>query len=353
MTRKGRRVAVAAGVAIVAVAAVAVGFRATTGSLQRVDDDTLAARERLGLVTPAPDTDEADGAGPEPRSSARSAAPAGTTEDGAATFLVVGNDAGEGRSGRRADVLLLVRLPAPGGRPVLVSLPRDLWVEDLCHGGRQRINAALNGCGEAATGPQLTMLTVEHVTGWRIDHYVEVGFEGFLEVIDAVGGIEICTDHPVRDRHSDLDLPGGCVHASSEQALAWTRSRMTQELVDGRWRTMPGVNDLTRNARQQDVLLQVLGEVAEVRSLGTLRRLASDLGDAVTLGSSLGLDDLLALSGRARDLTDGDVVRGEVPVVSHVTSGGAQVLLPGADLDALFAELAAAGGGEAASAAGG
>ena len=334
MKRRDRRwVAAGALLSLGVVAGVAVVVAVTTSGLQRVDDDTASARDHLGLP-PA-----GDAAGPS-----GGAAAAGPAD--ASTFLVVGSDGDVGRDGQRADVLLLVRLPASGGRAVMVSLPRDLWVDDLCHGGRQRINAALNGCGEAVTGPQLTMLTVERVTGWPVDHYVGIGFDGFVEVVDAVGGMEICNDHPVRDRMVDLELPAGCVLADANQTLAWIRSRMTEEQVDGRWRTMPGVNDLARNTRQQDLLLQVVGEVAEVRSPATLRRLTAQLSDSVTLGNSLGLDELLSLAGQARELGGDRVVRGEVPVRSHVTSGGAQVLLPDGDLRALFAELAAGANGD-------
>lgn len=312
----------------VAVVAVVAAVVMTARSVERIDDDTSAAREFLGL-----DLEETV---EEP------------VDDDWSTFLVVGSDGADTRDGQRADVLLLLRLPpSDGGTPVIASLPRDLWVDDLCRGGKQRVNAALNGCGQDVTGTQLTLLTVEHLTGWDIDHYVQLGFEGFIEVVDAVGGTQICTEHPVRDQAAGLDLPGGCVQADADQALSWVRSRMTQEFVDGQWRTMPGVDDLSRNQRQQDLLLQVVGEVGAVRSPATLRRLAVQLSDVVAVGNSLGLDDLLALSGRAGDL-QGNVIRAEIPVQHHRTSGGAAVLLPDVDLRAFFADLAAQGRGEAA-----
>ena len=70
---------------------------------------------------------------------------------------------------------------------------------------------------------------VGDVAGIEIDHYAEVDFDGFISVVDTFGGVEICTEAPVRGRRADLDLPGGCIQASGDDALAWARSRRTRE----------------------------------------------------------------------------------------------------------------------------
>ena len=160
-------------------------------------------------------------------------------------FLVIGSDyRPQLGAGSRADVIVLVLLPADGADPVMVSIPRDLYLPNPCIGGYTRINATLNGCGEAASGPELLSVAVEDFTGVEIDHFVVFDFEGFKAIVDRVGGVEICVEHAVRDSKTDppLDLPAGCTVADGAMTLSWVRSRHTQELVGRR---------LARHARGQ------------------------------------------------------------------------------------------------------
>lgn len=115
--------------------------------------------------------------------------------------------------------------------------------------------------------------------------------------------------------------------ADGEQALAWVRSRKTQELVDGEWRTMPGVNDLTRNQRQQQLMLQLLGRVGSFGTVSNLYSFADGVSDSVTLGAGLNLVDGARLAWGMRGRT-GDIQRFSIPVTDMTTSGGAQVLVP-------------------------
>ena len=87
----------------------------------------------------------------------------------------------------RADVIVLLLLPADGSDPVMVSIPRDLYLPNPCTGGYTRVNATLNGCGEAATGPELLSVAVEDFTGVQIDHFAVFDFEGF-QAISRPGG---------------------------------------------------------------------------------------------------------------------------------------------------------------------
>lgn len=260
-------------------------------------------------------------------------------DDALDVFLVVGVDAAAADGGSRADVILLAILPADGGDPALVSLPRDLWIDDLCRGGEQRINVALLGCGDQATGQELMMLTVERFTGLPVDHYVEVDFDGFAAVVDLIGGLEICTEHAVRDDRAGLSMPAGCVAADGDQALAWVRSRQTEERVDGTWQRMEGVDDLARNERQQEVLLDAAEQVAATRSLRRLRALAGRAAEEVVLGESLSADRLTRLVWQWRDFDRDDVRRVSLEVEHHTTGGGAAVLLPAQDFSEVLDEL--------------
>ena len=196
-------------------------------------------------------------------------------------FLIIGSDARADRAGTRADVIILALLPADGSSPILVSLPRDLWLDISCWEKPNRINAALNGCGEAASGPELLALTVADFTGIQPDHFALFDFEDFQRVIDAFGGIEICVDYPVREKR--LKLPAGCSTADGATSLLWVRSRKTEEFVDGEWRRMSGVNDITRNERQQDVLLQILASVRSLDTFTSLIDIVDSIADAVTI----------------------------------------------------------------------
>lgn len=246
------------------------------------------------------------------------------------TVLVLGSDGHGGASGGRADVIMLGLIPNDRDQqPMLVSLPRDLWVPNPCTGGRTRINAGMNGCGEHATGPELMALTVQGATGVSVDHYVSIDFDNFESAIEAVGGVETCVNRPMRERRhaAEFEIPAGCTTLDAETALAWVRSRTTEQRVNGRWRTVPGVNDLTRNERQRDLLLQIVEE-ARRGSMGERLAFAEDMLARATADDDLRLATLARLGWRLRDVSMDEVVQIELPVTGHVTSGGAQVLLP-------------------------
>ena len=239
-------------------------------------------------------------------------------------FLLVGSDEG----GTRADVIILTMLPTNNDPPLMVSLPRDLYLPNRCSQRYTRINANLAGCGADVNGPTLLALAVEDYTGVHVDHFALFDFDGFEDVIDEVGGIEICVANAVRDRDAELALPAGCTNATGAQALAWVRSRHTQELVDGSWRTIPGVNDLTRNARQQDVILQMLTKLRSFDSVGDLTGKIRSLTEFFTFDDQLGMSEAISSAWNLRDIDLGTIVRFEIPVADHQTAGGAQVLVP-------------------------
>src|SRR5579875_1540321 len=122
-------------------------------------------------------------------------------------------------SGHRSDTIMLLHIPANGGRPVLISLPRDSYVP-IPGNGYNKINAAF-----AIGGPKLLAETVQNVTGLRIDHYMEIGFGGFVGVVNAVGGVQMCLKHPLHDVASGLNLKAGCQTLDGAQALGYVRDR--------------------------------------------------------------------------------------------------------------------------------
>jgi len=171
------------------------------------------------------------------------------------TYLLVGSDSREGLSaqqrrqlgtgnaaGRRTDTIMM--LHTGSGESTLISIPRDSLVPIPGH-GTTKINAAF-----AYGGPRLLVRTVEQNTGVRIDHFVEIGFGGFVKAVDAVGGIEICTKTRLDDRLANLHMAKGCHQADGATALAYARSRHTQ--ADG---------DLGRARHQREVVAKVGAKV--------------------------------------------------------------------------------------------
>jgi LCP family protein required for cell wall assembly len=131
--------------------------------------------------------------------------------------LHTGRDIG----GHRSDTILLLHIPSNGGRAVLISLPRDSYVQIPGY-GNNKINAAYS-----FGGPKLLVKTVEDNTGLRIDHYMGIGFGGLVNVVNAVGGVDMCVPHPVHDRASGLRLKAGCQTLDGAQALGYVRDRHT------------------------------------------------------------------------------------------------------------------------------
>jgi LCP family protein required for cell wall assembly len=145
-------------------------------------------------------------------------------------WLIVGSDSREGLSkkdqkklatgyaaGRRTDSMMLLHY-GDGGTS-LISLPRDSYLPIPGHGS-DKLNAAF-----AYGGPKLLVQTVEKATGVRVDHYAEIGFGGFVGVVDAIGGVKICVKTPMKDHKAGLNLQPGCQNLNGGQALGYVRTR--------------------------------------------------------------------------------------------------------------------------------
>jgi LCP family protein required for cell wall assembly len=240
------------------------------------------------------------------------------------TFLLIGGDEVSGA----ADVILYLVLPTNSADPFMVSLPRDLWVDNLCTGGQSRINSLIHGCEpKGVNGPTLLANQVGTFTGIEVDHFAMFDFDGFADIIDAVGGVEICVDFPVRDTKSKLSLPAGCTNATGEQALAWVRSRHTQQLTGGVWRSMPGASDLLRNQHQQDVILELFKELKQFDSPSDLTASVSSLADTFVLDDQLGLAEAVELAWRMRAIDLENINRLEIPVRLARSKSGQSILI--------------------------
>ena len=133
--------------------------------------------------------------------------------------LATGGDVGNGRT----DTILLVHVPGLGSDvpTTMVSIPRDSYVPIPGY-GEDKINAAF-----ALGGAPLLAQTVEQATGLRLDHYAEIGFDGFAVMVDAVGGVTMCPPEPISDPLAGIDLPAGCQELDGRSALGYVRTRAT------------------------------------------------------------------------------------------------------------------------------
>jgi LCP family protein required for cell wall assembly len=234
--------------------------------------------------------------------------------------LHVGNSISE-----NSDTLMLVHIPANHARVEVVSIPRDSWV-DIPGRGMNKINAAV-GFG----GPPLMVRTVEKATGLTINDYVEVNFLGFVKVINALGGVNICLPYAVDDSYSGLHMSAGEHHVDGVTALEFARDRHSFAL-----------SDITRISDQQQLLSSLFTEMLQAGVLADpfrLQHVLSAVASSVTVDSGF---NLTALADQLRGLRPSDVTFTTVPLASinYTTPSGASAVLwdkPAAD--ALFARL--------------
>lgn len=227
--------------------------------------------------------------------------------------LTTGGDFGD----ERTDTILLV--VADGTRVAILSFPRDLYVE-RCDGSAQRINTAVQVGGLACLAQTITA-----TSGIGIDHAVKVSFGGFVDVVEAVGGVELCLEQPISDRDAGIDLPAGCQVLDGPDALGFVRVRKIDD-------------DLQRIQRQQEFLSALAKEVADPSTLLVPWRAwetVGAMGRSLTADEGLGPVELARLGLAARGLARGQVVRATVPTTPE-TINGAAVLREAADARTLY-----------------
>jgi len=232
-------------------------------------------------------------------------------ESSAVNYLIVGSDTREGLSraeikrlkvggtevaaGKRSDTMLLVHISKKRDKAAIISIPRDSYALIPEHTNSQgkviaathsKINSAFNW-----GGAPLLIQTFEEMSGLRIDHYIEVNFVGFVRMVDALGGVEICTKRDIDDPKSHLVLPAG--------------------------RHVLGLGDLGRMKRQQEFAGAMLRKATSAGVLlnpVTMVDFINSALDSVVTDKGLNQGDLLTLGKQLRNLSASSVRTLTIPL---------------------------------------
>src|SRR5690606_20544826 len=180
------------------------------------------------------------------------------------TFMIVGSDSREGLSdddmqnlrtgraeGKRTDTIMVLYVPEDG-KPTILSVPRDSYV-DIPEIGENKINAAF--AEDLGGGPSTLVQSFEQASGVHIDHYVEIGFAGFVDIVDAVGGVEMCPKEPMEDPKAGLDIEAGCQEMDGATALGYVRTRASARA------------DLDRIQRQREFFSALISKATDTSTL--------------------------------------------------------------------------------------
>ncbi|WP_283135362.1 LCP family protein [Rhizohabitans arisaemae] len=220
----------------------------------------------------------------------------------AQNWLLVGSDKRSDNPGigQRADTIMLIHLAADRQRAYLVSFPRDAWVT-VPGKGKAKINASY-----AWGGPSLLIATIEKLSGVRIDHFASIDFEGFADMTDALGGVEVVVPADSVDPISKITWKRGRTFLDGKRALSYVRQR----------HGLPG-GDFDRIKRQQDFLRAVVREAASAGTLTNPFKLNAFLDAftrAVSVDDSVTVGTLRELAFEVRDLRASDIFYATAPV---------------------------------------
>lgn len=263
-----------------------------------------------------------------------------------ANYLLVGSDSrsfvdsAEERSafgsadketGKRSDTMMVVHVEPATGRTLVVSFPRDLWV-NVPGIGNQKINAAFNQ--DLGGGPDSVIATLQSTFGIDVNHYVEVDFESFQQMVDAIGTVPVYVDRPLVDQFTGfVALKAGCYQLGGADALAWARARHVQyfNATTGRLEDDPRA-DIGRIERQQEFIRRLMGSVVEVslRNPFTARDIARRVTPYLRVDEAFTTRDALQLAQAFRSVSSADTSAVEFTTFPFTegSAGGQAVLFP-------------------------
>jgi len=251
------------------------------------------------------------------------------------TILVVGSDSrsalatnadnkqfggSSAAAGQRSDTIILARI-APATRQImLLSIPRDLWV-NIPGQGMNRVNAAFD------SGASLLVQTIQSNLGIPITHYVEINFDTFRAVTDAVGGVSFYFPTPARDAYSLLNVGRpGCVLLTGDEALGFVRSRHYEYYQNGYWHS-EAQSDLARIKRQQAFIKKMVKKAeGKFADLGAINGVIGGLTKNLTVDSTFSNNLILDLVRDFHAIDPSSIGTLTLPNYGFTTAGGAEVL---------------------------
>ncbi|MEV5344631.1 LCP family protein [Streptomyces achromogenes] len=244
-------------------------------------------------------------------------------DNGSENILVLGSDTRAGTNKKlgggtddgsaRSDTAMIVHVYEGHKRASVVSIPRDTLVDrpectDTKGTAHPAATAVMFNEAYSTGGAACAVKTVESITGIRMDHYLEVDFEGFQQLIDDLGGVRITTTKDIHDKQSHLDLEAGPHTLDGEQALGLVRTR--HGVGDG--------SDLGRIQLQQAFIKALIDQVKHVGVFTNPKKLY-DLADtatkAVTTDSDLGsVNSLIDFAGGLKGISSSHMKMVTMPV---------------------------------------
>jgi LCP family protein required for cell wall assembly len=278
-------------------------------------------------------------------------------QNGDENFLMVGSDTREGAAaedgvgdankvgGARADTIMIAHVPANRARVVVISFPRDLEVNRPECEGWDHKNAKYTGNKVAPQsnvkinsiyaegGPKCVTKVVQQLSGLMINHFVGIDFNGFKGMVDAVEGVTVCVEKPLKDTvlGTVVKDAGKDVTLTGDQALNFVRARH----VIG-----DPTSDYGRIIRQQRFLSSLLRKAMSGQVLLDVGKLTGFVSafTASTFGDNIGTDQLMLLGQSMQGLGAGRVTFITVPTVGEANGRGNETLRD-KDNQALFAAI--------------
>lgn len=256
-----------------------------------------------------------------------------------ANFLLIGSDTREfvttekdkksftdeqGETGQRSDTMMIIHVDPKQKKTTVMAIPRDAVV-DIPGIGRQKINASFNS--ELGGGPDKAIETIKVNFDITIHHFVEMDFDSFRQIVNALGSVNVYFPAPARDLKSGLDtkLEKGCIPLDGDEALSYVRSRYYEQYIDGKWQDDPTSN-FGRIARQQEFMKRV-ATIAVKKSLADPLK-GRDVSDAIIknlqVDQNLKKDDIFKLMNAFNGIDPNDpthVVFETLPVKSQFQNG--------------------------------
>ena len=253
------------------------------------------------------------------RAAIQEALDAPVAKDEPSYMLLLGNDRRPGQGWARSDTVILARLDPNEKSVSLISLARDTRVAVPGHGTTKLAHASAYG------GPALAIQTVKELTDLPVNHYVQVDFEGFASIVDAVGGVKMTVDKATTSPEG-VYVPAGKRVLTGKQALAFVRNRKGY-----------AKGDHQRMKNQQKFLLALARQASKPENFTRLPKIIDSTSENIQ--TDMSVTELMALAGKYRGIEKEDMRSKSAPVKGAVIGGGSYQVLKEAEFRAMLEDF--------------